>query len=91
MDYIGYEFAKERGFSIHHYSGDRSHISYVNVDGIFMDIIKDQYDENQLLCKLSFVASLPVLVTTDYFSIPNKNFDIFLKKIYDVYYGRLGN
>lgn len=84
MEFIGYDFAKQYGFTVHHYSADRSSVCYMNMDnGIVLDIYKNLYDD-KLVGKLSFNYNFLTVSTGD-FSIPNKNFELFLKKVQEAH------
>lgn len=77
MDLVGYEFAKENGFTVHHYSADRSSVCYMDESGIALDI----WTENgEMRGKLSGNYKM-ITFSTGTIQIPNKNFQVFYKQM----------
>jgi len=79
MDLIGYDFAKEHGFTVHSFSGDKTSVHYINEDGIYL-IVCYQHNGVDLEATLEFCYKL-LSIKQGPFSLPNKNFNIFFKQI----------
>jgi hypothetical protein len=78
MDFIGYEFAKENGFSVNMHSADRTWVNYINDDGIGLEISINEREELTGQMKFCWKA---LTIQTGNFAVPNKNFHIFYKQM----------
>lgn len=81
-DLIGYDFAKENGFTVHSFSGDKEVVWYVDDQGIFLECnIIDYGDREELQYKLSANHKM-ISLSLGPFSIPNKNFPLFYRQMH---------
>lgn len=82
--FVGKEEAAVLGFTLHSFSGDLSSASYVDDNGIFLDIYKTK--DGKMEARLSFMHKI-LTITTGTFSFPHQNFDkVFYKQILNVYH-----
>lgn len=80
-DLIGYDFAKENGFTVHSFSGDKTVAWYVDDQGIFLECFETEYDKNELNYKLSATHRM-ISLSLGPFTIPNKNYPLFYRQMH---------
>lgn len=78
MNFVGYKFATENGFTLHSHSGDRTSAWYVDDTGIFLQV--NTTERGELQYELSFTHKMLTCKIGE-FSIPNSNFPNFYRQM----------
>ena len=79
MSFIGEEFAKEHGFTQYCHSADRLSVTYMDDDGIFLEVFY-AYNGVDLEGTLNFMHKM-MTCKIGKFSIPNSNFGMFYRQM----------
>jgi len=81
MNFPGEDFASEHGYALHSHNTERTHINYVKAPDPRFPIHLDRLPSGEWT--LTKIVGM-VICKIGPFSLPNKNFEMFERQIYEI-------